>query len=535
MFKMLKNIAKETMRYMSFFIVRYLKKLKENEYEHEYDTSSEVGIIKGKTSCFIRILSFFSLYSFNSKDVAFIISNRGHIIKISHDGTNMIEHRMGTTCVKYKQGKYVYVPRDKNDKILSMYGISFGMEGYIVKLIDDALCSVYGVTFDGKIKEYTIDDFVTKHGRNSFRVLQAPIVALYALSYYSIGLKELGYDSDYMVSYYSASDFSFLEKQPDFMLQQANDKKSEQYFDGRKVEFLIYALSHYDIFHVHSNCSLFFGSSFWGNNSDLPYLKKMGKKVVQSYWGYCDNRRMEDPSGGVISECDVCRQLRPVCCENKAYNKLISRSLQYSDVMLTNARAVTQYGIYKWMDNPIDLKRYSFSYKDIPKKYRLENNGKIKIYHSFGNATKRDDVKGTKFIIEAVNRLEKEGYNVELIYINDVQHSDIRYYQAQADIVVDQLYCGWYGSTGAECLSLGKIVITYVNPDVANYVEKNLGRELPVVSATTNTIYDVLKDILDNPDKYEVYKTRARKFAEQYHDYRVVASELLSIYKGLFN
>lgn len=517
------------MRLISNPLLVYLNKLNQKDY----DNSVEIIVAGSKTSTFYRILSKICIYNSSSIDSVLFISNYGNAIRISSKGANSIEHRRGTTCIKNGKKKYVYVPRKRTDKILNQYDIWLGMEGYILKLIEEDLDAVYGISYDGKIKEYTLDDFVTDHKSGSYWVLQAPIVALYALSYYAMGLREMGIHADYMVSYYNSNAYSFLEMDPDYVLECENDDQA--FISGRRVEFFLYALSHYDIFHFHSNCSLLFGCNYLMSNCDMPYIKKMGKKIVQSYWGFCDNRRMEDSSGAHVSECDVCKQLRPVRCESMEYNSLISRSFKYSDVMLTNARAVAQYNVFKWMDNPIDLNRYSFSEDGIPTQFRLENDGKIKIYHSFGNAVKRDDVKGTKYIIEAVDRLKNEGYNVELIYLNDVQHNDIRYYQAQADIVVDQLYAGWYGSTGAECLSLGKIVITYVNPDVANYVEKNLNRELPLISATTNTIYDVLKDVLDNPEKYEVYKSKARKFAEKYHDYKVVAGELFSIYNELFN
>lgn len=526
---MVKEVVRKLMRLVSIPLLLYLNK----KNKDKSDDSLEMRISCSKVGYVFEILSRIGLYSISSEDSVTFITNHGMIIRISSKGVNSVEHRRGTTCIQNGSKKYVYVPRKKNDKVLKQYDIALGMEGYILKFIDEELDSVYGITYDGKIKEYALDDFVTNHKKDSFWVLQAPIVALYALSYYARGLRELGIHADYMVSNYNANAYSFLESNPDFILEHFKDDKA--YLDGRRVEFFLYALSRYDIFHFHSNCSLLFCGSYWTSNSDLPYVKKMGKKIVQSYWGYCDNRRKEESSGALISECDVCKQLRPFLCENKEYNSRIARSFKYSDVMLTNARAVTQYKVFKWMDNPIDLNRYSFSIDEIPTQYRLKNDGKIKIYHSFGNASKRDDVKGTKYIVDAVEKLKEEGYNVELIYLNSVQHNDIRYYQAQADIVVDQLYAGWYGSTGAECLSLGKIVITYVNPEVANYVENKLSRELPLVSATANTIYDVLKDILDNPKKYEAYKFKARKFAEEYHDYKVVAKELFGIYKELFS
>ena len=39
----------------------------------------------------------------------------------------------------------------------------------------------------------------------------------------------------------------------------------------------------------------------------------------------------------------------------------------------------------------------------------------------------------------------------------------MRFYQAQADIVVDQLIYGHWGSTAVECMALGKPVVCYLD------------------------------------------------------------------------
>ena len=45
---------------------------------------------------------------------------------------------------------------------------------------------------------------------------------------------------------------------------------------------------------------------------------------------------------------------------------------------------------------------------------------------------------------------------MELIFLHDVPNSQLRYYQAQADIVVDMLTYGFFGATAREAMMLGQ-------------------------------------------------------------------------------
>ena len=74
----------------------------------------------------------------------------------------------------------------------------------------------------------------------------------------------------------------------------------------------------------------------------------------------------------------------------------------------------------------------------------------------------RKEQKGSQYVYRAFERLKSEGYNIEYVYLNNIKSSDMRYYQIQADIVVEQLIYGWWGSTGVETMSLGKPVICYL-------------------------------------------------------------------------
>jgi hypothetical protein len=66
--------------------------------------------------------------------------------------------------------------------------------------------------------------------------------------------------------------------------------------------------------------------------------------------------------------------------------------------------------------------------------------------------------------VSAVERLQSEALPVQLVSVTDIPSNQMRYYQAQVDIIVEQLIYGWWGSSGVETMALGKPVVCYLRP-----------------------------------------------------------------------
>lgn len=462
------------------------------------------------------------------------IPRRDYQVEYNNYYDGIIENKTVIMTWENANEKYIIIPAVENDSVLKKYHIDAGYSHFILRFIDDELADVGGIDRQSRQSYYfTPDDFPKLETGYKPRILQAPIIALYTPGLYVKGLREAGYQADQMIL--SESGFGWLlEEKPDFDLD--IDSVSVETARARKVEFLVYALKNYDIFHLHSNWSMLGYDLLWTLNCDMGYLKKMGKKIVSSVWGMCDvTLKGTADQFEWIKECDVCTQLRPVRCESDSYTKMIQVTQKYSDIRLSNGRGCVVFSDIIWVDNAIDVKKYSPAIKNrIPEKFQLPESSNLRIYHSFGNAEERDDVKGTRYIREAVEKLQQEGYAVEFMFFDKVSHNDLKYYQVQADIVIDQLYCGWYGSTGVECLALGKVVITYVNPSVEEFL-KNKGREIPVISANAENIYEVLKEVIANKQMRLEYEQKARRYAEKYHDYKAVQKELAQLYGQIYD
>jgi hypothetical protein len=155
----------------------------------------------------------------------------------------------------------------------------------------------------------------------------------------------------------------------------------------------------------------------------------------------------------------------------------------------------------------------------IPEKWRLSRSpGEVIVYHGVGNHRERiirgRDVKGSGAVSAAVDRLKSEGENVRLEFATDIPNKEVRYLQAQSDIIVDQLHYGRYGATAREGLMLGKPVVGKLNriEEIRGAESQCIG-EAPIVHATVETVYDVLKDLIRSPEKRRRIGKASRSYA----------------------
>jgi hypothetical protein len=125
---------------------------------------------------------------------------------------------------------------------------------------------------------------------------------------------------------------------------------------------------------------------------------------------------------------------------------------------------------------------------------------------------------------------------IRFIFMTHLPSLQVRYIQAQADIVIDQLHFGRYGATAKECMMLGKPVICYINPHEVHpdFVEPCM-QELPLVSATTETIYPVLKDLVLDSAKRLAIGEAGRNFMLKWHAADACAERYEIIYDALMS
>lgn len=149
-----------------------------------------------------------------------------------------------------------------------------------------------------------------------------------------------------------------------------------------------------------------------------------------------------------------------------------------------------------------------------------------------GHAPTNRRVKGTDLVEQAVASLQAEGHRCELVLVEGMTNVEARKQYESVDVLVDQLFYGWYGGLAVEAMALGKPVLVYLREDDLKFIPPAMRDELPFIRTTARTIEHDLRTVLTMP-RSEVVELarRSRAFVERWHDPRRIAAELKADYE----
>jgi len=161
----------------------------------------------------------------------------------------------------------------------------------------------------------------------------------------------------------------------------------------------------------------------------------------------------------------------------------------------------------------------------------------IRIMHATSLETRNSNgknIKGSDYVGKAIDRLRAEGFNCEYINLKGVSVSEMAQAQIESDIYIDQLIYGMWGSAAIEAMALGKPVICYLRPEWKEKFLKNFGySQLPIIEATIENIYEVLRDLLLDKTKIFQQGEYSRKFASEHYNISSNVNEFIQlIYKS---
>lgn len=281
--------------------------------------------------------------------------------------------------------------------------------------------------------------------------------------------------------------------------------------DCYEIETMIQdAIRYFDIFHFH------YAATLTTDHSDLEQIKAAGKSMIMHHWG-------NDVRTDAIAKLNnpyvyTGDSPPPEQIDNKL--KQLTKYIEYAIVQDHEVLPYVLPYYKKVFVIPIALDVLSIepSYPSIYEEQPL-------LIHAPTNPL----FKGTAFIEAAIEQLKHEGLSFRYKRIEKMSNQQaIKFYQ-EADIVVDQILCGSYGMLAVEAMSLGKPVVGYIRDDL----QATFSNALPIYSANPATIYDVLKDVITNPDLRLKLGNKGRKYTKQFHDVRNIASQLISIYREI--
>ncbi|MBU1276233.1 MAG: glycosyltransferase [Proteobacteria bacterium] len=151
--------------------------------------------------------------------------------------------------------------------------------------------------------------------------------------------------------------------------------------------------------------------------------------------------------------------------------------------------------------------------------------GPLRIVHAPSNRL----FKGTDYVIQAVEKLKAQGYEVELTLVEKMSHQQAMEAYRRAEVVVDQLRIGWYGVLAVEAMALGKAVVSFVRDDLKHH----LPHPAPLALANPDNVYEVLAGLASDRNLVRELGRRGRAYAQEHHDAVKVSETLLHLYQSL--
>jgi len=161
---------------------------------------------------------------------------------------------------------------------------------------------------------------------------------------------------------------------------------------------------------------------------------------------------------------------------------------------------------------PVDLETLKFSEE--------KNLGPLAVVH----APSEPRVKGTKYVIEAVEKLKREGHPFQFHLCSGMKNSEIREKLASAQIAIDQLILPGYGLFAIEAMGSGCAVL---GSAVAGY--NGFPMELPILTTTPDTIYKNLRLLLEERELRTQIAQEGRAYVLKYHDHKKVSQDFLRL------
>lgn len=135
-------------------------------------------------------------------------------------------------------------------------------------------------------------------------------------------------------------------------------------------------------------------------------------------------------------------------------------------------------------------------------------------------------VKGTEYLLEAIERLKASAIGVELRMVENVARRQALGLYAGADIIADQFVIGAFGSFAVEGLALGKPVLTYLSGDHLRDPVLNL----PIVNCSSVNLDRVIAALVLVPQLRARLGEAGRKAVERYQSYEAIGEVWDRIY-----
>ena len=240
---------------------------------------------------------------------------------------------------------------------------------------------------------------------------------------------------------------------------------------------------------------------------DLWILKAFGKTIYFTYQG-SDARYSTHYTN--LHDDQVLASLNKdylSASADRYKQKRIKRSEKYADAI--------------YCLNPDLLRNFSSKASFVPyynidvtevEPHDVFTNETIHIVH----APSKRDIKGTKYILKAVEDIQKTDSRIRFTLVENLSNSDAQKVYNTADLFIDQLIVGWYGGVSVELMARGVPVMCFMEDtsDIANFKQF----KTTILNTSIAMLERDLRELLASPLKdLNTWGKSSREFAINHH------------------
>ena len=317
-------------------------------------------------------------------------------------------------------------------------------------------------------------------------------------------LRQNGIRADYLAIGESA-----VWSQADFQLASAGSAWARPF-----VEFSLVwrVVARYSILHLH------FMVTPTRTGWELPWLKRMGRKVVIHYRG-CEIRDRErnmamHPAINICQQCDY----NPYIC--KAEHNVLRRRLaeSYGDAFL-----VTTPDLLDFVPDATHLP--FFAPTGIAPRSPREVIDELTIVH----ATNHPGIEGTEAIRSVINGLVARGYRIRFIHLQNAPYREVVTALATADLAIGKMKMGYYANAQIESMAAGVPTVTWVRDEFMTPALRDSG----FIITSLEKLEETLEYYASNPHALSAKALRARESISRLHDNAVISAEYAAVYRRM--
>jgi len=282
---------------------------------------------------------------------------------------------------------------------------------------------------------------------------------------------------------------------------------------------LAWALLKFDVFNYFYDRGLMISDGRFGiHPEELQLLLDAGKRLYTYAYG-ADVRSQEITLRlGEPNICQACPQPGRYCiCKTEDLNSSLKRLDGRVTARIAMGDMVSYVpgcrDLHYW---PLDLRKFNAE----PLAYRPGDT--LRVAH----APNHGHFKGTALLMDAIERLRREGQPIELVSVQGVPNQRVLELFRASHLIADQFIAGFHGYTALEAMASGRPVLCFLRNDGMMIDPATC----PIINVRPEQIYDMLKRCLEGGIDLERLGKQGRAYIDRYYSIEAVAARLGRMY-----